>query len=287
MASDIVCSPSCVFRRVRADTYRCTVHGTTHECGAACTRRYVGADAQVQCELTARVFAAAVASHDFVPVERGASVRRRGKSVAANKVRQRGCAALSTAAVVAVCEEVVHNLFYGWPRAMLAREQKQRLLARVKAEFLRGVGGDVAAASRGAVRACVRRIVHIVREHAPVRTARVDHAVVRRVAREVAGVWEKMVKTPYCGSDQCAMRIEDVVLGCCYLMKEGLRSPDGPVWVPRSSVVAALLPPISAVGKMGFRVKQITVGKNEVFKAFRSASPSSRGTSGRSVGSTA
>lgn len=274
MTSDI-CNPSCVFRLVCADTYRCTQHGSVHACGTACARRFVGADAQVQCELTGRVFAAAMASHDFVAVERGAAVGKKPPKTKRAKSRRRRtvsrpAAATSHAVVAGVCEQVVHALFYGWPRALLAREQKQRLLARVKAEFLRGVGTDVANAPRAVVDACVRRIVAIVRDHAPLRTSRTDRAVVCRVAREIEKVWTEMGKTPYGRSERCSMRLEDVVLGCCYIMKEGLISEDGKELVPRSEVVAALLPPIPAVRKIGFRVKQITIGKNEVFRAFRS-----------------
>ena len=234
------------------DHYRCLDHGgRLHVCGAACTHRIVGDDAQVQCVLTGRSLRSAIAAHPHIAVARGTAMNVRAPPPAAEedpvlrplethpgrRPRKATRLALVPPRPREVCYGCVYALLYGAARARLARELKMPVVP----------GGDPARASQ--------------------------------VSDDVLAVWDYFVALPYCAepptSARDLVRFDDIVLGCLYLMRTGglAWAADGDARLaPLASanpLLASMLPPIAKLDRLGFRVRRVTVGKNHLTRALR------------------
>ena len=257
------------------DTYRCAVHGL-HACGAhRCTARYVGTDAQVCCRITGRTFHAMMASHPYQAVEHGtdvadttccpvAAVRR---PTVRRPVRSPFVPS-KRAACHSIAKTMVFELLFGprrlaWCRALqrAATDRARRALHRFERQWRRRPSVDEAT-----------RLVHDALASGPViPTAPMDRDAWTNVhVRLVMDVWDAMGQTPYAQAHAAHIRFLDCALGCTYLLPQGLAF-DGHCFVPHKPSVGSWLPPAAVVDRLGFRVKDVTVGKNHIVKAFRSS----------------
>ena len=259
--------------RVHDDTYRCPTHGT-HRCGAKCSARYVGTDGQVCCRVTGRTFHAMLALHPYKPVEHGCELRRPLPRTARTRVPSRSTAAhpsstslpapfhpTKEAAHKAVARTLIVSLLYGRRRTALAR-----MLARRAQRRIRHAVAQVSASQ--AKHAVAWELAHTL----PLLPCpALDPTVVHQALEAVWKVWTTMATTPYVRQPKVHVRFPPCVLGCMYLFRAPGVVVGSQRYVPVLPRVAALLPPIAELHRLGLRVRDVTCGKNHIVKACRSA----------------
>ena len=261
----VVCTPQCRFE-CAGDVYTCHKHGQRHHCGATCNRRYVGRDAQVTCEVTGRVFCSMLAANPHVAVAHGASVGVGNRSAAPKSVRR---TREPTRQLAWQCRAILTELLYGWKRKILAQRRKQQVLRQITRQLARQRGGrvakDVAAAT---VLQCT---VH----SGLLQVVEMDEPILKKLIKIIVGVCTSVRDAAYYIAHQNSIHTGDMIIGCCYLMQHGV-SYNNIHFVPASDYLCRTLPRASDIRHLGFRVRQVTTGKNHLMCCFRSLSPPRR-----------
>lgn len=268
---------TCVVVPGPRETYTCAVHGV-HECGATrCNARYVGTDGQVVCQVTGRTFHAMWSVHPYRAVERGATVGRSYGNAAVGRRRTRPRARrpprnpfdpTKRATQRAIAHEMVFELLYGRRRTALAATYRRQATDRARrsvARFARRHGGrEPTPAERNLT------MLASVINGPMLPTVSVDHTLWETTVTVIMKVWSAMANTPYARAHSACIHFPVCVLGCVYLLRDGLAFA-GRTFVPQHAEVARLLPPVAALHRVGFRVKDVTMGKNHIVKACRSS----------------
>jgi len=270
MATATACTPATCRFAVKDDAHWCKVHQRMHHCGARCTQRYVGEEAQVHCKVTGRVLCAALSSHPFRRVETGVDVDHQGTAAAAAAVpafynkrrrarrtghRKRGCGDTRHR----VCGDIVTRLLYGSLRDKLVERQTQAVKTAVKKR-----------AKKMKVPCKHRHVASLVAEirnqNKVLARLPIDRERVQRVASEVLRVWHTVCGSRYFQKHTKSIKFSHFVLGCLYVMQRGY----GDDYVPAVDGLVADLPAVSDIQHLGFRVKHVTIGKNHIYCAFKS-----------------
>jgi len=270
MATATACTPATCRFAVKDDAHWCKVHQRMHHCGARCTQRYVGEEAQVHCKVTGRVLCAALSSHPFQRVETGVNIDHRdgggaeeagpfpyNKRRRARRTghRKRGCGDMWHRQ----CIDIITNLLYGALRDKLIERRTRAVKIAVKRQARkmkvpckqRHVASLVAE-----IRNQTKVLVRL--SHDPERVQRVTSATLR--------VWHTACGSRYFQKHIKSIKFSHFVLGCLYIMQRGY----GDDYVPTIAGLATDLPPISDIHHLGFQIKHVTIGKNHIYRAFKS-----------------
>lgn len=233
-------------------------------CGEMCDARYVGNEGQLCCKITGRVLASMLAPHPTMPVMRVdvctvATPRRRRR-------RRRGGDASREQRRSSACRRIVRELLFGFKRAILAKQRKSAMMRNIRRDVQR-------AQEKGGGKCDEKTAREIVAHHAKacnvIARLAYDEKTLEEISGAVLRVDTRARTSPYYHAHPTTIHFGDVVLGCCYLMQQGL-AYDGQCFVPKLTCLVDMLPRINDLGALGFRVRQVTIGKNHLMKAFRS-----------------
>ena len=252
------CTPACKFE-TKEDKYWCAEHQAMHNCGADCTARFVGDEAQVHCKITGRVLGAFRALHPHHAVEHGVDLcneEDKSKLLLVSKVPAHN----TPLASVSKCRQIISTLLYSSARGMLSKRRESNMHA--------GIVREIGRRRKKMKKKKLKRveIENIIREvnsqihHICI--LKYNEARVNELTVNVMRVWRTLIKTPYFSNKEKIIRFDHVVIGLLYAMKKG--------WPPLFDCDEQLkceLPRATDIGKLGLKVRSVTIGKNHVFRA--------------------
>jgi hypothetical protein len=268
---DCHATAGCVYSVATKGHYRCTVHNHTHLCSRAqCDSRFVGDDAQITCGRTGRWMGAAMALVPHAAVVRGAARTAAAPSSekppprdpfrAVYRERQRRDA-----------EGLLATLLFGPGREVAANTRRERAMAGARSSVRRHCREQRRAGLRpdGAVVRDMCRSAAASAGPAPSSDVAPDTT---SIVQNLLSVWSDMATTPYTRENVGHVRFLDVALAVLYLRGGGgVEWGAGDERLPKSALLADLLPPLSDLRYLDIDVKAFTRGRNHLFKAWRSA----------------
>lgn len=263
------------------DLFWCPTHGA-HRCGRGrCTARCVGTDAQVACRITGRVFHAMIARHPHRAVEHTVDLGGDDDAWTASSRRRRTRRTRATTATgkrspfdrakrdgqKAIARAMIYELLFGSRRATMVAKHHHQTSDRVRLAVARFARVHARKPSPTEAETIVRSAL----VGGPrVRRVPMDRSLWARGVDAVLRVWDAMARTPYARAEWAHIHFPVCALGCVYLLRQGLAF-GGHQFVPRDRALARFLPAPADVHRLGFRVKDVTTGKNHITKAFRSS----------------